>query len=872
MAFEQCKSVIANAAGRILTPSEEQLVERQTAALLRKIRANEAGEINPLTGVESTVQSEADRIKAERAAQKRRAVHNARARKAVEDYIQSVWADDVASGIRAFVGGLNTPRFGARDSVAAAVSNQRHARVAAFLSDLEQQDLIKVFASGELDGEIRKIALALDNKEAVTKFNPVAVEIAQTIRRHSMAALRGLQAAGSDVQARPGWIAPQSHDPVRISKGGRDRGLKSRSPEAYKAWRDFITPLLDDAESFGGILPADREKLMRSLYTQFATGEHLTFESVGKSRSRQLVFKSPEAEQTYFRQYGYGDSLYESLTHYFDSAGRDIAMMRKLGPSATANLNAVIDAFQKKLSQEGDITQFENLAREAKFIQNNMWPTITGEASVSSDVAVASMSGAWRNLQRMSDLGGMFIASFNDINNAAARIAFTGGRSTSDYFQATAHVARELFENIGKGTSKDAKTLAVENGILLEGVHIPPATAWADTETPGRLARATRMAFQYFGTNWHTNRLRVASLTASTTRYGMHADVAFPDLPAGMQATMLEYGLTPQDWDIVRQNAEMRDYRGVPALTTKAIADLPDSVLDKHPAIKRVLDSGGSDEAVKRARREQRQRMADAYSTLLSDVADAAVTAPTALTKTFTSGGGQKQGSLIGEMSRHFFLFRTYSLAYMERHLGQVLHGYHPDRVGNAAAIARMFADPKQGQLTSLAGLISGGLFYGALSVAAADFITQGKFRPLPETPEDFAKITLAAFTRSGSVGLYNDLFSQHVTERTDFANYFIGLLGPSFGKIADAGDVLFRAITKGWSDRETRDAWRLAYQSAPGRNLFYTRWFTDNLIYHNVAEAIRPGHKADLEAFQTEVLGYQYLTPPTAPLEAIEQ
>lgn len=879
MSFERCQAAISNAAGRALSPEENKLVRRRTAAILRELRANQQNGLDPEQGLRSTLAQEAAQLQVQKALQKRNALLNRRARVELDQYIRNTWGDDPGSGLRAAVSGLNTPRFGARNSVAAQVSNTRNGRVGAFLSELEENDLLDVMRTGEFDLEIRQVARALDRGEDLARFNPAAVEATRTIRKHTDAMRRDLNSAGGWTAHREGWIAPQTHDPFRIAKGGRERDLKSRSLEAKERWKASIRELWDENQSMKSVLPGDRDSALNSLYEQFASGKHLVFGADGSSkvagvgfanlakraaRQREIVFKSPEAEQEYFRRYGFGESLYETLVDFMDRSGRDLALLRRLGPNPTDNIDKVFRDLEDDLAKQNRSAELDRLRSEHEFISKRVLPTLTGAANVSDNIAVAAASEGARNIFRMADLGGMFVASFNDVNNAAARLAFTGGRSASDYFKATAAIAEELFTNIGRGTAKDAASLAVENRVLLDGLHLPPSTGWSDIETPGKIARATRMAFRYFGANWWVNRLRVASTVASTTRYGMHRDVPYTSLPEGMRAAFSEYGLAERDWDIIRNHAPLQDYRGTPALTTGGILEIPDVALFGHPDVVAIKEP--TPEKLARKAKEIREKIADSYATLIADVADGAITAPTALTRAITTGGGQR-GSLGGELSRHFWLYRTYSLAYMERHLGQVLHGYHPDRVGTAQAIARMFTDPKQGQLGAMAGLIGGGLFYGLLSVSVADFLTQGKFRPPPETPEEAATIMSAAFARSGAIGLYNDLFSQHITERTDFASFAAGLLGPSAGRAVDAGDLTLKAVTQNWDDGETRDAWRLAYQTIPGRNLFYTRWLTDNLIYHNVAEALRPGHKADLEAFQTEELGYEFLTPPTDPL-----
>lgn len=866
MAFEQCALSIEASLGRPLTKAEREFVERRTASILQGIAKSAK---DPEEFLSEVLAKEKESLAVRKLAAKRRTLLNQKAQEDLTDYVKTHWSDDLGGGLLAWVKGLNVDRFGARDSAAAQAGALRHAKVASFVSDLKSEDLIEIAQSGELDLEIRQAAAAMDAKEDVGRFTEAAVALAKLYRKHGESARLDLVGVGYQIGKLAGWVAPQTHDMFRVAKGGSARDLRMGAEEAFEKWRDFVSQHLDFEQSFLSVPAAERKAILRSLWTQFSTGKHLVFGEGPRDRSidRSLVFKSPEAEQAYFEEYGIGESLFESMVHHLDSAGRNVALARRLGPSGESNLRAVFDVLEKELNQEGKFSALEKLRKDFRVIQRRVWPVVSGEAHISDSIALSSASETALNMQRMADLGGMMLASFNDINNAAATADFFGYRTARNYVAETNKVAAELVTGVGKGTSRSVEALAAENRILLEGMHAPLSNSWADSDVPGAAAKMTQLAFKYFGASWWQNRLRVQSMLGTIARYGLHADLPADKLPEGMQAALRQYGIDASDWDVIR-SAEKQTYLDTPVLSTRQLYDLTDAQLAKHPSI--VAQQPLDEEGLERAARKLRTALADKYGAMVADISDQAITAPSAFTRSLATQG-LRRGTLLGELTRHAVLFKTYTMAYMSRHLGRALYSYHPDRVGIAKAVARMVMDPQSNQTTALAGLIAGGIFWGAVSNAAIE-VSQGKRPRVPLDADSAAKVMRAAFVRSGALGIYGDLVSAQVNESTSGSEYLFELLAPPSlkrGRDLAVNPMLDVALNR-WDDDSARRLFKAYYNTVPGRNLFYTRWLTDATILNNVQEHLNPGYLDRLERFNENELGYEYFVPPSAAVEAL--
>lgn len=866
MAYDACIAEIQKAAGRDLTGDEKEAVADRVRSLLGRLkRAEKAG---------GDVEAEANRLIAEDMAMlkeqmliaKRQTAINTRIKQTLYDRLSNVWGDNPVEGLKAMFTGSLADRVGSRDSLAVATDVGRRAKVATFVNDLERNDLVQLFRSGTLDLEVRQAAYALDVNDtaALKKLPAEAIDIARLASKHSEVLRQEKNAAGSWIGKRPGYLTQQSHDMHKIAKSAGleiPRGDKRH----YEAWKAQIHDLLDWDKTMEGLPVEKRDAALRSMFGQLSEGYHLQYQDpsppgTGKgfaniakrsSHDRKFVFKGPDAEHAYFSKFGVGDTLYDAMLHHMDVGGRDLAIMRKFGPNAQDNVTKVVSAQVRKLHNAERFEEAKKLQEAFDRTMKRSWFVISGQSGISDNHALSSASEMTLNIQRLADLGGMTLSSLNDINNSASLMNYYGDRTGGGFFEQTGRVAGELVKTLGRGPNEVEKKLAAEARIGLEDLHIPFShTIAQDNPIPGFVSKHMQFAMKWMGAQWMQNRMRVSSILMTGARYGQNVEHALADLPAGMQAALRHYDISEKEWDIIRKG-ELRDYKNTPILNSGSVEDLPDTAFA-------ALAPTGTASALKRAKQE----LVTKFGNLSADIADQSITAPSATTRAIMTSG-LKRGHWLDEVLRHALLFKSYTIGYMRTHLGRELHGYHPDRIGSAAALARAISRPGEGAAAGLAGLVAGGLFWGHLSNALIDVSQNRQPELVPTDPESFKRIAGNAFRRSGAVGIYGDMLFANVQDYTSGAEFFWGAAaGPSGKRLASVWDI-GHELYKGDPEKAGEKAFKLAWSTVPGRSLFYTRWATDYLIANNISEMLNPGYTARLQQNLTDQ-GRSYIISPT--------
>ena len=1076
MAYDACIAEIQRAVGRDLTGDEKAAVADRVRSVLGRLKRAERNGVGDLEAEAKRLIAEDTRMLKEQVLiAKRQKAINARLRQKNYDYLSSVWDDDPAEGIKAVFSGSLADRQGSRDALTTSTDILRHAKVAAFVNELEQHDLVDLARSGTLDLEIRQAAYALDLKDdaALGKLPKEAVDIARIFTKHPEVLRNEQNAAGAWIGKIPGYMHQQSHDMYKIAKAG-GTGVPVGAKEHFTAWRDFLQSRLDWDKTLADAPVEKRTEILSSLYNQLSRGYHLQFKDAAprgagvgfaniakrQSHERKLIFKDAVAEQEYFERFGMGDSVYDAVVHHLDSGGRDLALIRKLGPNAQDNLARIVKKMEQRYHKAGEADKVIALRKEFDKQMRKTWPVITGESSISANHAVSAWSDAYLNLERLADLGGIAISSLNDINNAAAQMNYFGDRTSGGFFKQTATVATQLLTSLGRGTSRDERALAAEARVLLEDTHIPVSHMVGDSPIPGALTKSMQFAMKYFGAQWMQNRLRTASLLGTGARYGLHRDLPLSKLPDGMQAALRQYNLSEADWDVIRQ-APTRTYKDTPLLNSTSISETPDAALTNHPDVARRfseiqareaelvsrfnnrvtkeqewasgqkaklaameaqgqkaidelserLDTklGAADERIvfakarfvnsvraaeleadintflhaeaargkvdsalwkaeggegitglsnrtdaeldrlarragktgeelgesrraalelvqraeknmrsvtaavsKEARarndiilnrldkadaefaawrqrsqeriakskevvdeyrskvsamqqsvvRRTRTELADKFGNLEADIANNCITAPSSTTRALVNSG-LKRGTFLGELQRHALLFKSYTIGYMQSHLGRELHGYHPDRIGTPAALWRAISRPGEGSLAGMTGLIAGGLFWGHLSNILSDISQNHEPTVVPTDFESTKRVVADAFKRSGALGLYGDMVFGQVNDYTSGTDYLFNLAAGPTGRrlsnVVDIGLELYRGDPEG----AARKAWKFAYSHVPGRSFSLTRGLTDYWINYNVSEMLNPGYSSRLEQYSEEA-GRPFIVSPS--------
>ena len=624
---------------------------------------------------------------------------------------------------------------------------------------------------------------------------------------------------GAWIDKRTGYIAKQNHDALKIAGGFWAMGPEAAA-KAFRTWRDFITPLLDDA-TFEGIDKWDfdkrllarhkgnvRDAFLEKVWQNITTGSregqpgvdfaHEFVAPASKARSvskpRTLHFKDPEAWLGYHRRFGKG-SLYQVIVGQVEASARNTALMHRWGPNPEAARIAHIKRTIADLRNAGGAAENATVktltqALDGKGQLGNEWDILTGAAGAAENLHVAKIGAAIRIDQRLSKLGGAVLASFGPDQGIAAQVFKQhGGTYLNGYMGA--------FKGI-LGLDRAQQT---EVGRLMgigsrSSLHELAGRFDAADGVEGVGARLTQFMFKATGFEYIMNghRRGLADMWSSWAAGQSH--LGFHELPADFQAQLGKFNIAAKDWDVLRANTEALG--GDRFMNFK---DLPDDLSLKARAyVAQFIDDSLTEPGV----REQ------AKLTL-----------------------GTRRGTLLGEAVRCFTQFKAFPLTYITRHLNPAIGG----------VMAR-----ESGAGGKMAHLIVAATLFGFLSMQAKQ-LAKG-LAPRPVLDDDGhlrTDVWIASLLQGGGLGIYGDfLFGEY--NRAGNKGVVETLGGPSVGEFANIVKLMSRVTRFDKYGDDTggdiaADSFTLLKNNTPFLNTWYLKAALDHFILFNMQNAISPGY-----------------------------
>jgi hypothetical protein len=478
-------------------------------------------------------------------------------------------------------------------------------------------------------------------------------------------------------------------------------------------------------------------------------------------------------------------------------------------------------------------------------MDNLVWPSIAGAPFTGSHV-LAKANMALLNLFRASGLGPALVASMGDPLNAASLRTFFTNRSIASGMASMADSVKYAVAAVAKGIGREEQHVMAMMHTAAEGMLHYMIADGAPMSGAVRATAGLSQAVYNIGfvQRWW-NGIRFGSVLATGKDFGMAAGQAFDKLMPGQQAHLRQFGITPEEWDVIRK-APLMDYRGSGMLTAEAVAGMdPEAFRALHPK------SGTATEGqLKRIREDVSAK----FSNLAHVTAEMAVATPTRIMQAAYIKPGS-QGTIGGAAMAHFRLFRGFADALFGHHTAREMMGYHAERPKNLPELfMRIFTDPKAGQLSGIIGLMTG--------ITAAEWLRRryndGKF---PVTAEEAGGQIAEAFLGSGAFGfqasLLEPLWSRAVSGRSleSSLKNMMGLSMNHADNLFTTGqDLLQIAMAEDSYERDKkarklgRDAFKSAYALVPFRNLWYTKWATDYMIRDNLNRWIDPEYQARMD------------------------
>jgi hypothetical protein len=616
--------------------------------------------------------------------------------------------------------------------------------------------------------------------------------------------------AGGDVGKLDYGYVPQPHDTSKVRAAGVD------------LWVEKTAPLLDRSRYLledGSRMSDDALKdTLRAAYETLSTEglnkqEPGAFKGSGSranrgSDSRQIHFADGEAWATYMRDFGRG-SIYDAMMGHVSGMVRDIGLVERYGPDATATARLQFD-----LSAMADGTQPTKLVGAMSINPQTYWDMISGKVGAPVDTTLANTFSLVRNLQTAAKLGGAVISSVNDLGT----VLMNTGYNKLPYWQ--------LIQDIGSQASKETREWMSVHGMIAESTA-SEINRWSGdhlgTNWSGKLAGSV---LKWSLLNAWTDGLRQGFTMSMNAGLARMAKMGWSALDEFDRVRLTRAGITEADWAVLN-TVPPAQFKGRELLTPQAIK------ASGHP---------------------DADAIAAKVFGLIHDESEFAVVNPDLATRAVITAGGAQAGTWGGEIARTVMQFKSFPTAMVTRHWGRMLEGNlgATDAPVMASRTAYGFA-----LMATMTGL-------GAIAVQEKE-ILKGK------DPIDMSKgrFWAKALAQGGGLSIAGDMFLvDPASSSTDSATTAIkNLAGPTIGTVTD---LVLKNITENvWQASEGKDthweaelfAWGKA--QTPGGNLWWFKPFVEHGFTNAVNESLSPGYLSRIQQRGQKDYGQKYWWAP---------
>lgn len=593
--------------------------------------------------------------------------------------------------------------------------------------------------------------------------------------------------AGGDIAKRKDWGLPQTHDAGLVNQVDR------------MEWVGFVKARVDPARMFDEdglpLTDTELEFMLQEAYESIRTSGVIDLVPGNRGSSklanrhqehRFLAFKDSKAWLEYQERFGSAD-VFHTMTSHLERMSREIAVLEVLGPNPQAQ-------FVKLL----DLARIDGASGvRLQYIQS-LYNVSVGIVDPHASVFLADLGGAVRNWLAASRLGAALLSSVSDVAFIRQTARWNGVDGTK--------VARRMVSLLNPTNSED-RLLAVKAGLAAEAWSRTALAAnrWTDVTGYGFSAKAADFTMRASGLTAWTDSGRKAFGIELLGHVGDQQGKALDALPEELQRAFKSYGISAEEWDIIRATDPF-EFSGV-----------------KVFSIEHLMARTDLDESTRTALATKVQEFVHSEMRYAVPEPDARARAVTTL--------GLARGTIAGEATRSVFQFKSFPIAVVTSHL------YRGASVGWGTGASYL------AQLTISTTIM------GALAMQLKD-ISKGR----DPRPMDNAKAWAAAFAQGGGGGIYGDfLFS-------DANRYGGGLLvsalGPTAGLVNDAFKLTVGNVQEAVRGEDTNaggELVRFLAQNTPGSSLWYARLAFEREVIDQLELAADPRARARMQRVQRE-------------------
>ena len=608
-------------------------------------------------------------------------------------------------------------------------------------------------------------------------------------------------AAGGQIAKRLDWGMPQMHNVLRVRKAG------------YNEWKEFIIGRLDrekmiDEQTGLPMSPEKLELALRDVYETIRTDgfSKLNPGATGNGRSlskrrtdhRFLIFKDADSWMQYQEKFG-NDNAFDVMFGHIKSMSKDIALLEIMGPNPKATVNFLKQTIQKQAAMAAD-ESMENAARRSVKNIDTFYNAVTGANNSPIDNRVMNTFAGLRQVLQSAQLGAAAISAVTDFNFQRMARGFIGLPQTSTI---TSYL--KLMAPLG---ATEKKKLAIRLGLIAEGwtsLASGQMRYVGDISGPEITRRVADFVMRASFLSPHTQAGRWSFGMEFLGTLADEAGKRFDELSPQLRTTLQRYDLGADKWDIIRAT-DPYEYEGATFLRGEDI----EARTDIDPTLAQDLATRVMEMV------ETETNFAVPSSSLRGRVA---------LT------GDTQPGSIAGELTRSFAMYKNFGVTLVNTHL---MRGLQQE---GATAKGRYMAD-----------LIISTTVMGALALQMKEMAKGRDPRPMDDN-----SFWIAAFFQGGGLGIFGDFL--YSTENRFGGGLEQTVAGPVVGFVDDLGKLTVGNLieaAKGEDTNVAREAIAFASRYTPGSSLWYTRLATERLIVDQLRLKADPKARSNMRRLES--------------------
>lgn len=661
-----------------------------------------------------------------------------------------------------------------------AIKGEAHAEIDAILADHRRTITGSVRNKAQLD----ELGRAVFGETAGVGAG--ARELADAWGRVAEMLRQRFNAAGGNIAKLDRWGLPQSHDARRVRQAG------------WQAWRDEVWERLDRSRMIDDDtgLPFTDEALEAALREVFETirTDGFADRAPGAAGARSLAnrraehrflhFRSFEDWSAYQERFGAG-TAFDAMMGHVEAMSRDIAAMEILGPNPEATIRWLGDSIEKQAALFGDAAgRSSDRAFAARRQLQRLWDEYRGALRRPENRSLALGFGAVRSVQTAAKLGSATLSAISDLGTQVVTRLYNGLPATAvvaDYarlLNPASDADRRFAVRRGLIAEEWSQMTAAQNRYLVEELT---------GEVSARLAEGV---------------LRVSGLSAWTQAGRWAFGMEFLDtlqgqfgkrlgeLDPALRSVLERYGFSSAEWDVVRATPATLEHRGELFFRPQDVAD---------------------------------RQLGDRLLAMVLTETDFAVPVADLRTRSTINSVAPK-GTVVGELARSAFLFKSFGISIVLSHGRRALSAPSwPGRLGYAA------------------GLTIATMIGGAVALQLKE-IAKGK-DPRPMADPAFVG---AAVLQGGGFGIFGDFFGS--AESRFGQGLAETAAGPIFQTAQSLTDLTIGNLSKAARGDDTdvgRDVTRLLRQEVPGGSLWYARLAYNRAVVDQLQMLLDPDYRS---------------------------